>query len=160
MQASMTVTGAIDTGESVSINVYEPAAGSFAANNTTGSSNGLTVTLAGGAAINCSDIPGADGIINVSVFTASTGGTISGTFSGTVSECSPAVGGGVAVSLVDGSFSCQANEQRQPGRTDGLRDTCPPISRTEGPPRSRPLGTGQIKKPTLQRPWQPSPVDP
>lgn len=107
---SMTVTGAIDTGESVSINVYEPAAGSFAANNTTGSSNGLTVTLAGGAAINCSDIPGADGIINVSMFTASTGGTISGTFSGTVSECSPAVGGGAAVSLVDGSFSCQANE--------------------------------------------------
>ncbi|MGA7741897.1 MAG: hypothetical protein WCE40_08675 [Polyangia bacterium] len=46
----------------------------------------------------------------MSAFTTSTGGTVSGTFSGTVLECEPSIGGGSTASLADGSFSCAANE--------------------------------------------------
>ena len=92
------------------VDVYEPTTGSFPANNTTGESNSLSVTLAGTSVIDCTDLPGADGSINLTAFTTSTGGTVSGTFSGTVVECSPAQGGGASVTLDNGSFSCQANE--------------------------------------------------
>jgi len=45
----------------------------------------------------------------VSAFTTSTGGTVSGTFSGTVLDCS-GQGAGATVTLDNGSFSCQVNE--------------------------------------------------
>ena len=108
---SLAVSAAIDTGELVSVLVYQPAAGSFPANNTTGASNGLAVTLPGSTAITyCTDLLNADGNINLSAFTTSLGGTISGTFSGTVVECFPAQGGGITVTLDNGSFSCGANQ--------------------------------------------------
>ncbi len=106
----LTVTAVAGTGESVAVDVYEPTTGSFPANNTTGLSNSLSVTLAStGSTIDCTDVPGAGGTINVSAFTTSTGGTVAGTFSGTVSDCS-SQGGGATVTLDDGSFSCQVNE--------------------------------------------------
>jgi hypothetical protein len=106
----LTITAVVGTGESVAVDVYEPTTGSFPANNTTGSSNSLSVTLAStGSTIDCTDVPGAGGTINVSAFTTSTGGTVAGTFSGTVSDCS-SQGGGATVTLDDGSFSCQVNE--------------------------------------------------
>lgn len=105
---NLNVTGASQTAGYVTLTVYEPTIGSFPT--TSGESNGLVVTPAGTAIIDCTDLPGADGSINLTAFTTSTGGTVSGTFSGTVVECSPAQGGGTSVTLDNGSFSCGANQ--------------------------------------------------
>jgi hypothetical protein len=106
----LAVTGASETGGYVTVTVYEPTIGSFPTNNTNGESNALVVTSADGATVDCTDLPGGDGSINVSAFTTLMGGTVSGTFSGTVLECEPSIGGGSTASLADGSFSCAANE--------------------------------------------------
>jgi len=108
--SNLAVTGASETGGYVTVTVYEPTIGSFPTNNTNGESNALVVTSADGATVDCTDLPGGAGSINVSAFTTSTGGTVSGTFSGTVLECEPSIGGGSTASLADGSFSCAANE--------------------------------------------------
>ena len=108
--SNLAVTGASETGGYVTVTVYEPTIGSFPTNNTNGESNALVVTSADGATVDCTDLPGGAGSINVSAFTTLMGGTVSGTFSGTVLECEPSIGGGSTASLADGSFSCAANE--------------------------------------------------
>ncbi|HUB10084.1 MAG TPA: hypothetical protein VMB50_23980 [Myxococcales bacterium] len=104
---SFAVVAALDTGLSVTVSVYEPAAGTFPADNGAGESNSITYAPGTGE-VDCSDTDGASGSITLNSYSASDGATVSGSFSGTLGSCGPTGAGGAT--LTNGTFSCTCNE--------------------------------------------------